>query len=208
MSFFNKEEPFVPTPTQDIPGLDPLIVHAIENLFPDVDVQKQAFDFSLKFLDTKKGNTVSLLVVLKMGILDMDALVFDEGSDEDRFWMEAYYILPNMKAAKRWVKSITKSYNEQLLQESISQLQNGNDIQRRALSYKLSISKNPAVVPVLIQAFNDTDSSVRQNAINGLRAIGTQEAFDFLNSKMEELTEYISIAIDGGMLKKPPTEES
>ena len=88
MSFFNKEEPFVPTPTQDIPGLDPLIVHAIENLFPDVDVQKQAFDFSLKFLDTKKGNTVSLLAVLKMGILDMDALAFDEGSDEDRFWME------------------------------------------------------------------------------------------------------------------------
>jgi len=91
--------------------------------------------------------------------------------------------------------------NEQKLQELISQLHNGNDKQRRASSYKLSKSKDPAAVPALIQAYNDSDSSVRQNAVNGLRTIGTQEALDFLNSKKEDLSKNISIAIDGGMLK-------
>ena len=91
--------------------------------------------------------------------------------------------------------------NEQKLQELISQLHNGNDKQRRASSYKLSKSKDPAAVPALIQAYNDTDSSVRQNAVSGLRAIGTQEALDFLNSKKADLSKNISIAIDGGLLK-------
>src|SRR6266540_6496642 len=81
-NLFSKEEPFVPTPTQDVPGLDPLVVQAIENLFPDTEIQKQALDFSLKFLDTKKGNTVSLLAMLKMGVLDIDNPLLDNG----RFW--------------------------------------------------------------------------------------------------------------------------
>ncbi len=72
--------------------------------------------------------------------------------------------------------------NEQQLQNIIIELQNGNDRQRRASSYKLSNSKNPLAVPALIHAYNDSDSSVRQNAIDGLRAISTQEAIDFLNS--------------------------
>lgn len=38
-SIGNKDEPdgefFIPTPTHDIPGLEPIIVQAIENLYPD-----------------------------------------------------------------------------------------------------------------------------------------------------------------------------
>ncbi len=106
---FNKEESFVPTPTQDVPGLDPLVVQAIENLFPDTEIQKQALDFSLKFLDTKKGNTVSLLAMLKMGVLDIDNPLLDNG----RFWMDAMHDIPDMKSAKKWVKSITKSQGQE-----------------------------------------------------------------------------------------------
>ncbi|MCK5523163.1 MAG: HEAT repeat domain-containing protein [Thiomargarita sp.] len=64
----------------------------------------------------------------------------------------------------------------------VTDLQQGNDRQRRAASYKLGKIKSSAAVTALISAYNDTDSSVRQNVINGLRAIGTQEALDFLNS--------------------------
>lgn len=92
--------------------------------------------------------------------------------------------------------------NEKKLQKLISELHNGNDRQRRAASYQLGKSKNPMAVPALIQAYNDLDSFVRRNAIYGLSTIGTQEAWDFLNSKKEELSENISIVIDGGLLKK------
>jgi|CXWL01.1.fsa_nt_gi hypothetical protein len=66
--------------------------------------------------------------------------------------------------------------------ELITDLQQGNDRQRRAASYKLGKFRDSAAVTVLIGAYNDTDSSVRQNVIDGLRRIGTQEALDFLNS--------------------------
>jgi len=108
-NLFSKEAQFVPTPTQDVPGLDPLVVHAIENLFPDSEIQKQAFDFSLKFLQRKEGNTVSLLAMLKMGIIEIDNPLLENG----RFWMDAMHDIPNMKSAKKWVESITKSQDQE-----------------------------------------------------------------------------------------------
>jgi len=69
------------------------------------------------------------------------------------------------------------------LEKLLSALQTGNAHQRRAASYKLGKSKNPMVVSALINAYNDTDGSVRQNVISGLRNIGSKEALDFLDSK-------------------------
>jgi hypothetical protein len=68
------------------------------------------------------------------------------------------------------------------LQELIEQLINGNERQRRAASYKLGKSKDPDAVPALINAYNDADSSVRQNVIEGLKLIRSKEAIDFLIS--------------------------
>lgn len=81
--------------------------------------------------------------------------------------------------------------SDQKLQELISELQNGNDRQRRASSYKLSKYKDPVVVPALIRAYSDTDASVRRNASDGLCAIGTQDALDFLNSQKENISESV-----------------
>ncbi len=67
-------------------------------------------------------------------------------------------------------------------QELIEQLISGNDRQRRAASYKLGKSKNPDAVPALINAYNDTDGSVRQNVIEGLKLIRSKEAVEFLIS--------------------------
>jgi hypothetical protein len=62
------------------------------------------------------------------------------------------------------------------------QLKHGNVQERRSASYQLGKSKNPAVVPQLFAAIEDRDSSVRQNAIDALFEIGSQEALDFLSS--------------------------
>ncbi|HKZ44084.1 MAG TPA: HEAT repeat domain-containing protein [Anaerolineales bacterium] len=64
----------------------------------------------------------------------------------------------------------------------ITELQSGNVKQRRSASYKLGKSQDPAAVSVLIGAFNDSDSIVRNNVIEGLRKIGSGEATAFLES--------------------------
>jgi len=68
------------------------------------------------------------------------------------------------------------------LQGLITEFQSGNARQRRAASYKLGKSQDPAVVSVLIDAFNDSDSIVRNNVVDGLRKIGSKEALAFLES--------------------------
>ena len=67
-------------------------------------------------------------------------------------------------------------------QELVAQLQGGNDRQRRAASYKLSKYNDPSVVSILIKAYDDTDLTVKQNALSGLHNIGTKEALEFLDS--------------------------
>jgi hypothetical protein len=74
---------------------------------------------------------------------------------------------------------------EDQLHKLVTQLHIGNARQRRAASYKLSKSKDPSVVPELICAYYDKDSSVRQNVYDGLRSIGSEEALDFLASHEE-----------------------
>ena len=102
---FSREEPFVATPSQNIPGLDPMVVQAIEILFPDPDLQKQAIDFSLKFLKDKKGGLLNLLAALSMGIIDIDAPELNNG----KFWLDVMYPdFANLKSAQKWLKSITK----------------------------------------------------------------------------------------------------
>ena len=76
----------------------------------------------------------------------------------------------------RWIM------NDQQLQQLTFDLQNGSDRQRRAASYKLGNSKNPAAVNALINAYRDPDASVKQNVVNGLANIGTPDALEFLNS--------------------------
>lgn len=68
----------------------------------------------------------------------------------------------------------------QQVQERIVQLQNGDDRERRAASYALSKCNDPMAVRALMSAFNDSDSSVRQNALMGLQAAATPEATEFL----------------------------
>lgn len=75
-------------------------------------------------------------------------------------------------------------------QRLVSELHQGTDRQRRAASYKLAKSKSDAAVEPLIDAVLDLDPAVRQNAIDGLRAIGTKPALEFLESHDTSLQGY------------------
>lgn len=100
-----------------------------------------------------------------------------------RFEITSYFEDPDQE--KVWADQELqkkKANADQKLQKLITELQQGDDRQRRAASYKLGKIKDPAAVSALISAFNDKDSTVRKNVVDGLRSIGSKEALDFLVS--------------------------
>jgi hypothetical protein len=115
-NLFNKGESFVPTPTQSIPGLEPIVVQAIENLFPDTEDQKKAFTYALDFkgseyavkrFGTSKNNLHALLALLAMSNGKIGKL--PDWSDPLLSSREIFDTFLTMKKAEAWVKSITKS---------------------------------------------------------------------------------------------------
>ncbi len=65
-------------------------------------------------------------------------------------------------------------------QKLVRELENGDDRQRRAASYKLSKAQDKQARRALMGVIDDADSTVRANAIAGLRSINTAESRDFL----------------------------
>ena len=115
MSFFknlfgdrsSKEEPFVPTPTQTIPGLEPIVVHAVERLYPSVEEQKHAFTFLLKH--TKENDVLDQLSLVRMGIENLEKIMKENPSLTIRYAIYSENGFTNMKTATKWVQSITNS---------------------------------------------------------------------------------------------------
>jgi hypothetical protein len=112
-----KEEPFdpyIPTPTQQIPGLAPIVVQAIESLYPNSEDQKQAFDYSIRYINyqTSSDNLVLLLALLSYSDGKIEKLLATEPEAIGNYQFMLDNIVqrfPNMTAAEKWVKSITKS---------------------------------------------------------------------------------------------------
>jgi hypothetical protein len=107
----SKGDAFVPAPTQSIPGLEPIIVHTIENLFPTADDQKQAFTYLLELKEQGRGyrDTKLLLALLSFSAGNIQKLQSSVLQPDPRFWGEEIApIFPKMKAAEEWVKSITR----------------------------------------------------------------------------------------------------
>jgi hypothetical protein len=107
---FSRGESFVPTPKQTIPGLEPIIVQAIENLYPNIEHQKQAFEYAVKL---RKGGsqTKYVLALLFYSQGNVKNLIGPESAEwhSNHFWFdEIAPIFRNMKAAEKWVTSITK----------------------------------------------------------------------------------------------------
>jgi len=53
-------------PTQVVPGLEPIVVHAVEQMYPSIKKQKHAFAFLLKH--TKESEVLDQLSLVRMGI--------------------------------------------------------------------------------------------------------------------------------------------
>jgi hypothetical protein len=110
-NLFSKGESFIPTPTQSIPGLEPIVVQAIENLYPDIEDQKQAFKYSLEYKEKlKREDTLGLLAMLAYSKGKMEQL------PNPKLWLDGHFrveeispIFSKMKDAEEWVKSITKT---------------------------------------------------------------------------------------------------
>ena len=117
-SLFGKKEepggePFTPTPTQDIPGLEPIIVQAIENLYPDIEQQKKVFEYALEYKRAykekiKRDDTTGLLAMLAYSNGKIESLPSPSLWFFGRFRIEEIdNMFPKMRNAEEWVKSIT-----------------------------------------------------------------------------------------------------
>ena len=111
-NLFRPDKAFVPTPTQSVPGLEPIVVQAIENFFPSIDDQKLAITYVLDL--KKKGRMFRndpklLLSLLSYSEGKIESLKSAASETHPHFWFEEIGpIFPKMKAAEEWVKSITK----------------------------------------------------------------------------------------------------
>ena len=109
---FNKNEPVTTTPTQNIPEIEPIVVLAVENLFPDVNTRKNAFKIILEITKERKGvaDPKTLLALLCYSNGNVEKFQKSAWQSHPHFWMdEIEHIFPTMKDAEEWVKSISKS---------------------------------------------------------------------------------------------------
>ena len=114
MGFFKnligKDETFTPTPTQNIPGLEPIVVQVIEILFPDPGNQKQVFIYALKFKEYyNEYSDLNLLGAIASSdgepkyLQNLDSDVFQNG----RFWADISIDYPQFNSTKslqKWIK--------------------------------------------------------------------------------------------------------
>jgi hypothetical protein len=101
---FSRREPFVPTPTQTVPGLDPIVVQAVEILCRKPEPQKQVFEYFLSQSDDKI--TFNQLARLCISNGNLERLKTIHPRELYEFFMESKF--RNMRNAEEWVKSITE----------------------------------------------------------------------------------------------------
>jgi hypothetical protein len=109
-SFCEKELPN-PMP-MDIPGIEPIVVQAVESLFPDVNTQKRAYEYILQIKKERQGiaDLKTLLALLKYSKGDVELFRKSAWQSHPHFWMdEISHIFRTLEDAEEWAKSISKS---------------------------------------------------------------------------------------------------
>ena len=99
----SKEESFIPIPVQTISGLEPIVVYAVERLCPSMEEQKYTFTYLLEH--TEANDTLGQLTLLRVGIKNLENIMKKNTSLTIRYAIYSERF-PNMKAARKWVKSI------------------------------------------------------------------------------------------------------
>ena len=101
-------------PIKNIPGIEPIVVQAVENLFPDVNTQKNTFECILEFKKDRKGvaDLKTLLALLKYSKGDLELFRKSAWQSHPHFWMdEISHIFRTMEDAEKWVKSLSETQN-------------------------------------------------------------------------------------------------
>jgi hypothetical protein len=101
-------------PIKNIPGIEPIVIQAVENLFPDVNTQKNTFECILEFKKDRKGvaDLKTLLALLKYSNGDLELFQKSAWQSHPHFWMdEISHIFRTMEDAEKWVKSFSETQN-------------------------------------------------------------------------------------------------
>jgi hypothetical protein len=106
-----------PIPAQveevDASELEPIVVQAIESLFPNEADQKQAIGFSIRYKKYQKADTLRLLLsLLAYSNGKIDKLLATENGAIRNYQFMLDEIAPrftDLKAAEDWVRSITRT---------------------------------------------------------------------------------------------------
>ena len=101
-------------PIKNIPGIEPIVVQAVENLFPDVNTQKNTFECILELRKDRKGvaDLKTLLALLKYSKGDLELFRKSAWQSHPHFWMdEISHIFRTLEDAEKWVKSLSESQN-------------------------------------------------------------------------------------------------
>ena len=94
--------------------LEPIIIQAIENLYPNKEDQQRAIEFSIRYknFQTSSDNILLLFGLLSYSKGDIDKLLATEHGPIRNYQFMIDEIgprFPDMKAVDAWVKSITKT---------------------------------------------------------------------------------------------------
>ena len=111
---FSKGELFIPTPTQEVSGIPPIVVQAIENLFPNIDHQTIAFMYVRELKESGRAFRDAKLFLALLAYSDgeiqkLRLAVSNMRCSAHFRWEEIDPIFPKMRNAEEWVKSITKT---------------------------------------------------------------------------------------------------
>jgi hypothetical protein len=110
-NLFEKNDSYVPSPIQQISGVEPIIVQAVENLFPNAEDQREIF----KDL-TENRKDVSTLIVLSLLSMSSTVKMWRDYNmlpgpipDNTQYFIARDSGFSTMADAEKWVKSITRS---------------------------------------------------------------------------------------------------
>jgi len=101
-------------PIKSIPGIEPILVQAVEHIFPDANIQKDAFEFILELKERRKGvaDLKTLLALLKYSDGDFEKFKKSSWQSHPHFWMdEISHIFRTVEDAENWVESLSESKN-------------------------------------------------------------------------------------------------
>lgn len=107
----------------------------------------------------------------------------------------------NIMQYNRFIQENTLSASDPLfVEQSLNNLKSSDPLERRMAVIDLGQSKSPEIVPELIEATQDSDGIVRQNALDALRKIESPEAKQFIESQNIQPKIGMKTAIETGVM--------